>query len=369
VRVFAAAGKPAARRPAQGELPPPGPGTARPGTPWAAVTAARAALSSFAAAAWHRWVEAQARQRYLGVQAWQHRAAGQAWHRYLNGHARFGSAITYAVVASLLIHGVLLALRFTVLDPRKLADRGPPLEIVLVNAKSMLKPTKADLLAQANLDGGGNTDADRRARTPLPVPPRNNASADLALTAKKAEDLERRAQELMTQLKAVPATPVLPEPAAAPDKARPLALAEATQQTLEVMRLEAQIARDMSAYQKLPKRRQVGVRAEEYRFARYVEDWRQKVERVGNLNYPEAARQLKLYGNLILTVSIRADGSVERVVIERSSGHRLLDAAAARIVEMAAPYSPFPAEIRRDTDILDITRTWTFARGDELRSD
>jgi protein TonB len=148
-----------------------------------------------------------------------------------------------------------------------------------------------------------------------------------------------------------------------------VALADATQRTLEVMRLEAQIARDMDAYQKLPKRRQVGVRAEEYRFARYVEDWRQKVERVGNLNYPEAARQLKLYGNLILTVSIRADGSVEKVVIERSSGHRVLDAAAARIVEMAAPYSAFPSEIRRDTEILDITRTWTFARGDELRSD
>jgi len=68
-------------------------------------------------------------------------------------------------------------------------------------------------------------------------------------------------------------------------------------------------------------------------------------------------------------VSIRADGSVEKVVIERSSGHRVLDAAATRIVEMAAPYSVFPSEIRRDTEILDITRTWTFARGDELRSD
>ncbi len=148
-----------------------------------------------------------------------------------------------------------------------------------------------------------------------------------------------------------------------------MSVADLSQRTLEVMRLEAQIARDLEAYQKLPKRRQVGVRAEEYRFARYVEDWRQKVERVGNLNYPEAARQLKLYGNLILTVSIRSDGSVEKVVIERSSGHRVLDSAAQRIVEMAGPYSPFPADIRRDTEVLDITRTWTFARGDELRSE
>jgi protein TonB len=141
------------------------------------------------------------------------------------------------------------------------------------------------------------------------------------------------------------------------------------QRTLEAMRLEAQIAKDMDAYQKRPKRRFVGARAEEYRFARYVEDWRLKVERVGNLNYPEAARQLKLYGNLLLTVAIRADGSVETVEINRSSGQRVLDAAAIHIVEMAAPFAAFPPDIKRDTDILHITRTWTFTKGDELRSE
>ena len=141
------------------------------------------------------------------------------------------------------------------------------------------------------------------------------------------------------------------------------------QRTLEVMRLEAQIAKDMDAYQKRPKRRFIGARAEEYRFARYVEDWRLKVERVGNLNYPEAAREQKLYGSLLLTVSIRADGNIESVEVNRSSGHRVLDAAAVKIVEMAAPYSSFPPDIRRDTDILHITRTWTFTKGDLLRSE
>jgi len=344
VRVFAAAGETPAAGPERRDLQLPSAAIrARPKMLRAAMTAARATLSGLA----------------LGD-----------WHRRPGREARLRSAITYAVAGSLLIHAVLLALKFQMLDPRKMADRGPPLEVALVNAKSTQKPTKADILAQANLDGGGNTDADRRARTPLPIPPRNTQSSDIAMTTRKAEALERRAQELMTQLNAGPtAALVLPEPVPVPDKAPPVAVADATQRTLEVMRLEAQIARDMDAYQKLPKRRQVGVRAEEYRFARYVEDWRQKVERVGNLNYPEAARQLKLYGNLILTVSIRADGSVEKVVIERSSGHRVLDAAATRIVEMAAPYSAFPSEIRRDTEILDITRTWTFARGDELRSD
>ena len=141
---------------------------------------------------------------------------------------------------------------------------------------------------------------------------------------------------------------------------------EMMQRTLEAMRLEAQIAKDMDAYQKRPKRKFVGARAEEYRFARYVEDWRLKVERIGNLNYPEAARSKKLYGSLLLTVSIRADGSVEHVEVSKTSGHRILDAAAVKIVEMAAPYASFPPDIRRDTDILHITRTWSFTKGDEL---
>ena len=105
---------------------------------------------------------------------------------------------------------------------------------------------------------------------------------------------------------------------------------EMMQRTLEAMRLEAQIAKDMDAYQKRPKRKFVGARAEEYRFARYVEDWRLKVERVGNLNYPEAARAKKLYGSLVLTVSIRADGSIENVEVSKPSGKRILDAAAVR---------------------------------------
>ncbi len=135
------------------------------------------------------------------------------------------------------------------------------------------------------------------------------------------------------------------------------------------MRLEAQVAKEFEAYQKRPKRRFIGARAEEYRFARYVEDWRLKVERIGNLNYPEAARQLKLYGNLILSVAIRSDGTLEGVEVHRSSGHRILDAAAVRIVELGAPYSPLPADIRRDTDVLVITRTWSFSKGDELTSE
>jgi protein TonB len=136
--------------------------------------------------------------------------------------------------------------------------------------------------------------------------------------------------------------------------------------SVQIARLEAQIDQDMDSYQKRPRRRFLGARTQEYRFARYIEDWRIKVERVGTLNYPQAARDQKIYGSLQLTVSIKADGTVENIEINRSSGQKILDEAALRIVRLGAPYSAFPADISRDTDVLSITRTWTFTRSDQF---
>jgi len=141
------------------------------------------------------------------------------------------------------------------------------------------------------------------------------------------------------------------------------------QHALEIARLEAQINRDFSAYQKLPQRKFIGARTQEYRYAQYIEDWRIKVERIGNLNYPTQARQQKIFGQLRLTVSIKSDGSVESVEVTKSSGQRILDAAAVRIVKLAAPYAPFPEDIRKDTDVLSIVRTWTFTANDHLESE
>jgi protein TonB len=273
-----------------------------------------------------------------------------------------------AIGWSIILHAVVLAIRFVPFDMPRF-DRSPPLEVALVNAKSVSKPTKAELLAQANLDGGGNTDANRRAKTPLPVLPRESTKTDLALASQKVEQLEKRTQEMLTQLQAQTAVgPPVPKPDAAADTPELPTASAMMQQTLEAMRLEAQIAKDMDAYQKRPKRRFVGARAQEYRFARYVEDWRLKVERIGNNNYPAAARAAQLYGSLLLTVGIRADGSVETVTVDRTSGKKILDLAAIKIVEMGGPYSAFPQDIKRDTDILYITRTWTFAPGDSLTS-
>ena len=145
--------------------------------------------------------------------------------------------------------------------------------------------------------------------------------------------------------------------------------AELIQRSLEIARLEAQISKNWDDYQQRPRRRFIGARTQEYRFAQYVEDWRIKIERIGNLNYPEVAKQQGIFGSLQLTVSIKSDGAVDNVEINRSSGKKVLDAAAVRIVQLAAPYAPFPADIRRDTDILSITRTWIFTRSDQLVSE
>jgi len=272
-----------------------------------------------------------------------------------------------AVAVSLVMHAfIILAVSFKLPDLSKL-DSQRPLEVTLVNAKSPTRPQKADALAQANLDGGGNTDANRRAKSPLPVPPEAKEASDLAMAQKRVELLEREAKQLMTQRKSktvVAAVPDAPQPKEEPQVA-PNA-ADIMNRSLEIARLEASIARDWESYQQRPRRRFIGARTQEYRFARYLEDWRTKVERVGEMNYPQAARDQRLYGSMVVTVSIKADGAIERVDINRSSGQRILDAAALRIVQLAAPYAPFPADIAKDTDVISITRTWIFTRSDQF---
>jgi len=270
---------------------------------------------------------------------------------------------------SVLLHAiVILGITFKIPDPKFFKDNAQPMEVVLVNAKTASKPTRADAYAQHNLDGGGNTDADRRAKSPLPVTRESKPHADVTLAQRRVQQLEQQAKQLMTQQKpspaAVPVAPAQPEPQA---ESRPgPTAADLLQRSAEIARLEAQISRDWDSYQKRPRRRFVGARTQEFRFARYVEDWRLKIERVGELNYPQAARDQKLYGSLIVTVSIKADGALEKVEINRPSGHKLLDEAAVRIVQLSAPFAPFPADINKDTDILSITRTWTFTRADRL---
>ncbi|MBK8322192.1 MAG: energy transducer TonB [Betaproteobacteria bacterium] len=275
-----------------------------------------------------------------------------------------------ALVASLAFHAAaIVGLGFKVPDPRAWDAPHNVLDVVLVNAKSATKPVKADALAQANLDGGGNTDQKRRASNPFPVVDQKETAPEMKLAQSRVKQLELEAKELMTRMKSnaavAPADPAADRGDKTPDKTAQ----DLIEKSLEIQRLEAQIRREYQAYQERPRKQFVGARAAEYRFAAYVDNWRLKIERVGNLNYPDEARQKKLYGSLQLTVGIKPDGEVESVEVNRSSGKKVLDQAAIRIVRLAAPFDRFPDSIRRDTDILYITRTWTFARGDQLSAE
>jgi protein TonB len=276
--------------------------------------------------------------------------------------------LTLAIGASLLLHAVLLTIRFTPPDfVDKMRERA--LDVILVNSKSKSRPDKAQAKAQTNLDGGGNTDEDRRARTPLPPSPNTREGRELIEAQRRVVELEAQQQQMLTRLKSEQSvntdkTRLSPTPAPEPLRSG----ADLASSALAIARIEGQISRQIEEYNQRPRKKFIGARVEEYRFAQYVEDWRQKIERIGNLNYPDAARG-RLYGSLVLTVIIKANGDLERVEVSRSSGKSLLDDAARRIVQMASPYAAFPDAIRRDTDVLEITRTWTFTNADRLRSD
>ena len=280
---------------------------------------------------------------------------------------RFGlvASMQVALIASLALHAFLIiGLGVSLIGEPKWDAPHNVLEVVLVNARTTAKPQKADTLAQANLDGGGNTDQKLRAKSPFPVVEQREAQ-DLKAVEARRRQLEAEARELMTSMKARAQVVQVESPAQTAAKAD-LEARDLIERSLEIARLEAQIARQHQAYQQRPKRKFVGARAEEYRFAQYVDNWRQKIERIGNLNYPSEARARRLYSSLLLTVAIKADGDVESIEITKSSGHKILDQAAIRIVRMAAPFDRFPDNIRADTDILHITRTWIFTREDQL---
>ena len=278
-----------------------------------------------------------------------------------------------ALLLSTLLHGALLVTNF-VAEKEKTSAKDRGLDVVLVNSKSARKPLNAQVLAQANVDAGGNTDADRRATTPLPVSAKQQQGNDLERAKKRVQELEVRQKRLLTQAKSTKNIAPTPKPAASEPREAPTEVAlpnlsgqDLANSALEMARLEAEIARTADEYNKRPRVKNIGTRAEEYRFAQYIEDWRLKVERVGTLNYPEAAKG-KLSGNLALTVRIKNDGSVEKIEIDRSSGHKILDDAARRIVQMASPYATFPPGIARDTDVLEISRTWSFTSENVLQT-
>jgi protein TonB len=286
---------------------------------------------------------------------------------FVNALQLLKQRLTFAVMFSFALHAfVLFGITFVLPDPKEPLIISQPLEVVLVNSKSRNRPNKATAYAQSNLDGGGNIEEDRRAKTPFPALGDAQRFTPEQATQRQLH-LEEETKRLLTRTKgdySVAEEKDQQHQTSDNDNGQDL-----VQRSLEIARLEAQISKRLDMYEKMPKRKFIGARAQEYRYAQYVEDWRAKVERIGNLNYPEMARRERIYGKLMLTVSIRSDGSVESIEISRPSGQRILDAAAIRIVKLASPYPPFPPDIAKETDILSITRTWTFTTNDQLESE
>ncbi len=275
-----------------------------------------------------------------------------------NSNDRFAVSILMALG---LHAAILLGVGFIV-DFKPLTHPLETLDVVLVNWKSESNPDEADFLAQAAQQGGGESNEARR-------PSQENTGAspgpadgqDVIDQQEQTSSVEDAARELITvEDKSADMTQQITS-IEQPDTPLPSA-ATLMQESMTMARLQPGIQRDKESQSKLPRRKWISANTREYEYAAYMQAWVAKVERVGNLNYPEEVRRLKLVGDLVMTVGINVDGSVESIKIIRSSGKFQLDQAATRIVRLAGPYSPLPEHISNSVDVLHITRTWVFSR-------
>ena len=289
------------------------------------------------------------------------------------------------------------------------------MEIVLVQQSSEA-PEDAKMLAQASLEGGGNTEEAVNPSTPLP-PPFPDLTPKLTAPPPSETEPPVPAPPTTTEMKTVEPEPVKKELVETmsvmkdngteavidkvdkPNKERSLAEQAATTvdepeptptktikkvkktikkppmpsatelltNSFRIASLSAEVRRKLEAKAQRPRRKHISASTREYNYAAYMEAWRAKVERVGNLNYPDEARRQKLSGSLILDVALNDDGSINEITVRKSSGEKILDDAAVRIVELASPFSPFPQHIKDETDILHIMRTWQFINNKGFR--
>ncbi|VAW97311.1 Ferric siderophore transport system, periplasmic binding protein TonB [hydrothermal vent metagenome] len=276
--------------------------------------------------------------------------------------------LSLTVVLALILHGlIILGVSFSGEDRIKPPEKLPGLEVTLVQSRADEEPEDADFLAQANQEGGGNSEERVRPSTPVaPIVPTGETGEvrEFVPQTQMPSAPEQQRRELLTadvserSLSAGINTPQMQE--------RPLNTAQLMSRSKEIARLSAEIDQNRQMFSHRPKKKYISSRTKEYRFASYEEAWRAKVERIGNLNFPDEAKRAKLSGNLRLAVTINADGSVQDIQIRKPSGHKVLDDAAVRIVRLAAPYARFPEDIRKDYDQLVITRTWQFDAGNYL---
>ncbi len=275
-----------------------------------------------------------------------------------------------SMFASVLLHlVVILGVTFTLPKARELQGL-PTLEITLVQAQSDDAPEKPEFLAQANQAGGGNSERPDVATNPLPVREVGQSSQPVpVMQPPPTPPVPASAQKQETPLSQNKAARSIERPQPEPQKLEErllpdnLGIVQRPTVELERARLVAEIDRVWNDYQQRPRHKYLHARTREYKYAAYMKAWEAKVERVGNLNYPEEAKRRGLSGQLRLDVALNPDGTVHSITVLRSSGFSVLDDAARRIVQLAAPFAPFPTSIHDETDVLHITRTWRFNDG------
>ncbi len=271
------------------------------------------------------------------------------------------------ILFSLVLHGlIVLGISFSYPKPKA---QLPALDVTLLNTANLKTPDKADFLAQANNQGGGPSKKAHRPSqpfsTPLPKPDPGIAPRPIRPSAPAPSPM--RPNHLITTTGNAERT----VNSSSDRHKQPLRDLDtdriAIQRQLEMARLAAQIRAEQSKLAKRPKIKYINSSTREYAYAAYMRAWAARVERVGTLNFPDAARTGRYSGNLILTVVLRRDGSIKHIAVIESSGRRVLDDAAMRIVRMAAPFPPIP-RTGEHVDELNITRTYQFLRGGRLET-
>ena len=306
----------------------------------------------------------------------------QIW--YLESSERF----RFMLVLALVLHALLiLALNFGLPDAPKPAQT---LEVTLARFDDKNAPENADYLAQTNQQGSGESLEKHQPSTresalfdseqaqqqsamaaqvislPTEIQPleSNNNSQSEAVLNETDQPLGLR--DLLTTLKEAKTRATTQEDQEAKTSPPPLAGASTSlvARKMEIANLQAKLMLEQEKMAKRPKvTRVTSASTLAHEDADYLDTWRQRIETLGNLNYPEEARSRSIHGSLRMLVSIRPDGSVHEVDILKSSGHPILDDAAIRIVQLAAPFQPFPLEMRKRMDLLEIIRTWKFEKG------
>jgi protein TonB len=273
------------------------------------------------------------------------------------------SAMHWALLASVAVHGALLTVRFV--DPERFnrAFRDTPLEVILVNARSNEAPTKAQAIAQANLAGGGEA-TKGRATSPLPNAPTMQLGDAAEDARRRIDQLQQEQQQLLAQIRREIA--VLPAPEPRRDTGNPQQR-EQDERRKQLLRLLAEIEKRVNDENARPKKRYISPATREEVYAMYYDALRRRIEERGTRDFPEFNGR-KLYGELTMNVTVDATGRVVDAEIVRPSRTRRLDQQALAIVQAAAPFGPFTSAMRAQADQIVVTSRFRFTREDGLET-